>query len=81
MVNVAVKFFASCREAVGINETRVDASNVEEVLSILRNQYPRLTLTLGEISIALNTRYLKSIENVQLREGDVVALLPPISGG
>eukprot|EP00546_Thalassionema_frauenfeldii_P010882 CAMPEP_0178926670 /NCGR_PEP_ID=MMETSP0786-20121207/18683_1 /TAXON_ID=186022 /ORGANISM="Thalassionema frauenfeldii, Strain CCMP 1798" /LENGTH=56 /DNA_ID=CAMNT_0020601861 /DNA_START=98 /DNA_END=268 /DNA_ORIENTATION=+ len=51
---------------------------------ILAEKYPRLAdLVLDEdnITLALNEEYVPSGESLPLRNGDTVALIPPISGG
>ena len=50
----------------------------------LSEKFPKLSdLVLDEesITLALNEEYLPSGEIVQLKDGDTVALIPPISGG
>lgn len=68
-------------------KTKIDSSN-ESMLSfrrkILAEKYPKLAdLVLDEdnITLALNEEYVPSGESLPLRNGDTVALIPPISGG
>ena len=51
---------------------------------ILAEKYPKLaSLVLDEesLTLALNEEYVPTGEVVPLKAGDVVALIPPISGG
>ena len=51
---------------------------------VLAEQYPKLkTMVLDEdnLTLALNEEYVMTKIPKQLKEGDVVALIPPISGG
>lgn len=50
----------------------------------LSEKYPKLaSLVLDEdnLTLALNEEYVPSGENLPLKGGDTVALIPPISGG
>lgn len=81
---VTVRFFASTRELVGINFLEVDLDHadptVADLLLSLRNSFPGINDQLKEASIAVNRRYILSTSE-KLRNGDVIAILPPISGG
>jgi molybdopterin converting factor small subunit len=51
---------------------------------VLAEQYPKLkTMVLDEdnLTLALNEEYVMTKIPKRLKEGDVVALIPPISGG
>jgi molybdopterin converting factor small subunit len=51
---------------------------------VLAEQYPKLkTMVLDEdnLTLALNEEYVMTNVPKQLKKGDVVALIPPISGG
>lgn len=81
---VAVKFFALCREITGITSMNVDFEEnsvpISSLLSKVCEKYPKLSPKLDSISIAVNTKYERDM-NYMLSAGDVVAFLPPISGG
>eukprot|EP01041_Mallomonas_annulata_P010453 gene10453-21813_t len=80
---VNVKFFASCREQTGLNSISIeipgDFSNTTTLKGILLSQFPVLNAGMEEVSLAVNKKYIR--EEVILRDGDEVALIPPISGG
>lgn len=79
-----MKFFASCREQTGGESvTQVEIISGEtttaDVLDLLLQKYPQLGNGIQEVKIAVNRSYIETPQ--VLREGDEVALLPPISGG
>ena len=85
-INIHVKFFASCRELVGESSVTVSLPVVEgegtstvELLRVLEDMFPSLKGGLSEVSLAVNKQYVDGCS--VLREGDEVALLPPMSGG
>ena len=92
-VNIKVLFFASAREAVGgltstfikLSEEGDDAvANTTTLRSKLATLYPKLaSLVLDEenITLALNEEYVPFGIVMTLKDGDTVALIPPISGG
>jgi molybdopterin synthase sulfur carrier subunit len=78
---VTIKFFASLREEMGKKMEEVlihEGSTVEEVLEVIKEAYPRLRKR-RNLVIAVNG-IRSGLEQV-LKEGDIVALLPPVSGG
>ena len=75
-MSIQVKFFASLREKVGINETKVDkASTADEVWNITTNNAERP----ANILIAINLEYAKF--DTPINDGDEVAFFPPVTGG
>jgi MoaE-MoaD fusion protein len=71
---VTVKLFAGLRERAGWSSREIEAATVGEVWAALR---------LGEepegLLYAVNREYAR--RDRELREGDEVALIPPVSGG
>jgi molybdopterin converting factor subunit 1 len=86
-ITVQVLFFASARQAANVTETAVilpQQCTCRDLRQSLAQQYPALaTLVLDEesITLALNEEYVNANENPMLKNGDVVAIIPPISGG
>ena len=91
-VNIKVLFFASAREAVGgltstsimLSEEGDEVANTTTLRSTLATLYPKLaSLVLDEenITLALNEEYVPFGMVMTLKDGDIVALIPPISGG
>ena len=89
MVRIKILFFASAREAAGdISEASIILSSEDANTSGIRNKlaalYPRLAELVKDednITLALNEEYVARGQNVSLKEGDTIALIPPISGG
>ena len=88
-VEIRVLFFASAREAVGgTAEIKLNLATEQAKTSGVRQrlaeEYPKLAdMVLDEdsITLALNEEYVGVGENIPLKTGDTVALIPPISGG
>ena len=88
---VRILFFASAREAAGnINkmDLELDATDGSDdtgaLRKILAEKLPNLaSMVLDEdsITLALNEEYVQSGQIIPLKNGDTVALIPPISGG
>eukprot|EP00525_Craspedostauros_australis_P004100 CAMPEP_0198127466 /NCGR_PEP_ID=MMETSP1442-20131203/47211_1 /TAXON_ID= /ORGANISM="Craspedostauros australis, Strain CCMP3328" /LENGTH=89 /DNA_ID=CAMNT_0043787437 /DNA_START=25 /DNA_END=294 /DNA_ORIENTATION=+ len=89
MAQVKVLFFASAREAADDTssttmELKQDEANTNALRKALAERYPKLSaLVLDEenITLALNEEYVPSGQVLPLKDGDTVALIPPISGG
>ena len=79
-MKIKIKFFASCREIAGTNEVELQVKKGETVsgiLTALRQKFPRLSLS--DIMVAVNQEF--AAPGYILKDGDEVALLPPVSGG
>jgi sulfur-carrier protein len=88
MIQIKILFFASAREAVsGLAETSIkvkEGCTTNELRKILADQYPRLAdmvLNQDILTLALNEEYVATGQDPVLKDGDTVALIPPISGG
>ncbi len=88
MARVRVKLFANFREAAGIKEVEVSAATVKNVLDFLIDEYPKLRDMFYEkgklrsyVNIMVNGRNVRRDVSYKLRDGDVVAIFPPVSGG
>ncbi|CAN0320032.1 unnamed protein product [Phaeothamnion confervicola] len=80
-----VLFFASARELAGVSSTEVElpgeASSTSALRRRLAEQIPALAPIAATITLAVNHEYLPVEEDAPLKDGDEVALIPPISGG
>lgn len=77
-----MKFFASYRETVGKEEVDVDVeenTDITALLEVIKLAHPELG-TLSETLIVSVNREYATFDTV-LKNGDEVALLPPVSGG
>ena len=91
-ITIKILFFASAREMVGgLSSTTItlplppDQPGVrpQDVRNHLASSYPSLLPIIHEVTLALNLEYLTraSESQVWIKQGDEVALIPPISGG
>lgn len=76
---IEVLFFAELREAVGQEKVTVEAAGY--TIKQLKNQWlKRYELeTIDNAMVAINEEYAK--EDDILAAGDIVAFIPPVSGG
>ncbi len=74
-------FFASIREAAQRNEIGLDfpGTRVVEAISHLQNQFPDIADKINKAQVAVNEEYAD--RDTELKEGDTIALIPPVSGG
>lgn len=94
-MKVKVLFFASIRDLTGVSEVVLDVDASSTVLDVIkrlaelygdefRGYVFRDELSLNpHIRLALNGDYLDSsrVGEFRLGDGDVIAVLPPVSGG
>ncbi len=91
MARVSVKMFATVREAAGMQECALEADNLADLISKLRSSLgPALSKILDQLDsypeglvILVNGLNVNrgSRMTVKLRDGDDVAVFPPVSGG
>lgn len=82
-MKITIRLFASYRDLVGRSEFDLElgeAASVADVLDHLKGLFPKLSERLGSNTlIALNAEYT-SLAN-PVKDGDEMALFPPVSGG
>jgi len=88
-MKVTVRYFARYRSLVGKGEEELEIPNgitVGELIEVLKERHPALRDEvfaedddLADVNVSRNGRYV-SFDEV-LRDGDIVALFPPVSGG
>jgi len=75
-----LRLFASAREAAGVAVDRVDAATLADALDEARMRYgEHFAAVLERSRVWVNGQPVDG--DTPLREGDVVAVLPPVSGG
>ncbi len=80
-MNIKILFFGITRDLVAqssINFTISPKSTVKELKVALLKTFPKLE-KYAQFSIAVNESY--ALETAILKENDVVAIIPPVSGG
>jgi len=81
-MRVTVRFFASHREATGLSTYVADVpdgSSAADVLRSLYRPFPKLESASGTVAFAVNRNQVTPA--TPLRDGDELALLPPMAGG
>jgi len=88
-MRVKVRYFARYRSLVGKSEEELevpDGITIRELVEILKERHSALKNEvfaedddLADVNVSLNGRYARFDE--VLRDGDTVALFPPVSGG
>ncbi|MFV8829860.1 molybdopterin converting factor subunit 1 [Alkalihalobacterium sp. APHAB7] len=75
-----VLLFAQLEEIVGEREIEIKSEpiTVQQLKKVLLEKYPNLR-SLDSTIVAVNEEYVKN--DTPLKENDVVALIPPVSGG
>lgn len=80
-MKVIIYYFAAVRELVGLSEETLEVpasvGSVEQLLELLCKRHP--SLILEGVRIARNEEFCA--EDAPLSDGDVIALIPPVSGG
>uniref|UniRef100_A0A336KR50 Molybdopterin synthase sulfur carrier subunit n=1 Tax=Culicoides sonorensis TaxID=179676 RepID=A0A336KR50_CULSO len=84
---VKILFFAKARElAGGITETQLQLPDLDQhccsdLLTLICDKY-NLNLIKESIILAINEQYCDNLsEFIQLKTGDEIAIIPPLSGG
>jgi molybdopterin converting factor subunit 1 len=80
---VRMLYFAAVRELVGIVEENLElpasVRSVADLPGYLERAHPVLEGRLRGVRIAVNETFATADE--QLKDGDVIALIPPVAGG
>ena len=76
-------FFAGAKDIVGKNEQEFEVEtnfSSEQFSDLLLSSYPELKDIWGSCILAVNLKYIDGAP-ITLKDGDEVAVIPPISGG
>lgn len=82
MITVSVRLFAGLRQLIGERELEMrlpEGATIALLRDRLGEQYPIVIALLPTLVCAIDEEYVESSQ--PLREGDHVALIPPVSGG
>jgi molybdopterin synthase sulfur carrier subunit len=83
MARIRVLYFAGLREAIGLAEETLDlpagVATVEELCAHLAARHGAYAERRAFVRVARNEAFAADDERVS--DGDVVALIPPVSGG
>jgi molybdopterin synthase sulfur carrier subunit len=82
-VKVKLLFFAAVRELVGRDEEEVelpaDVCTIQQLSAHLEQRYEPLRDRMRSVRLARNEEFAGP--NETMKEGDVIALIPPVAGG
>jgi len=81
-IRVKVLYFGQTRDISGSGEEEFslpDRSTVGSLLEVASSKHGRLAKMKGATQVALNEEMADGEE--RLKDGDVVALIPPVAGG
>jgi molybdopterin converting factor subunit 1 len=81
MDGIKILLFGAAADRAGTRETYLQADEVtlDELWSLLLEQYPSLSPMRNTLAFAVNGEYARGDTHVS--PGDEVAVLPPVSGG
>ncbi|MDC1529214.1 molybdopterin converting factor subunit 1 [Gammaproteobacteria bacterium] len=83
---IAVHFFASIREALGVEHKKLDlpahVETVEQLVTFLAQQHgDNWSDILGKGSVMVAVNHEIAERSARLQAGDEVAFFPPVTGG
>jgi molybdopterin converting factor subunit 1 len=77
-----VLLFAQVRETLGKSRLTIELparATVGDALNALAAQHPEIAMMRSRLAVAVNEKYQSA--STILHDGDVMALIPPVSGG
>ncbi len=80
-MKIKVLYFAEAERIVGVREEIVEFSgkSVGELLDYLVSKHPNLDVLVNKIAVAVNMEYVD--KDALLKNGDTLAIIPPVQGG
>ncbi|MEZ0322893.1 MAG: molybdopterin converting factor subunit 1 [Hydrogenothermaceae bacterium] len=80
-MKVKVLYFSSLKEKIGkpFEEIDIEESSLEDLKRKITQLHPEISDYLNKIMFAVNEEYVST--DIVLKDGDTVALIPPVSGG
>ncbi len=81
-MKIKLLYFSSLKDKLKKSSEEIEVDEniiVSQLLDFLKEKYPAIKDNLDNVMIAVNEEYKD--KNYLLKDGDVVALIPPVSGG
>ena len=81
-MRIRVKLFAIVKERAGVGELSLElpeGADVAPASAALKEKFPAVAAFLGRAAFAVNREYVDA--TTPLRDGDELAVIPPVSGG
>ena len=80
-MKIKTLFFGITTDFVGASQLQIDIdenTSIKDFKIVLKNSYTQLE-NINSYAIAVNEEY--ATDDIELKESDVVAIIPPVSGG
>jgi molybdopterin converting factor subunit 1 len=81
-MQIQIRLFSIAKDLAGVEEQRLDIEEGEQadaVFRYLETLHPSFRMWQSSMRLAVNHEYVHN--NHPLRDGDEVAVIPPVSGG
>lgn len=81
-MKIKIELFSVYREAIGEKEIEIeikDDAKIKDIIQFLTKKYPSIRKFIGYAIFSINHEYAD--ENRSVKEGDEIAIFPPIGGG
>jgi len=81
-LKVKILYFSSIKDKIKKREEILEIpenTTVYQLVKILEKKYPDISDPLHTVMIAVNEEYVDN--ETELKEGDIIAIIPPVSGG
>ena len=83
-MRVKCLFFAASKDVTGVQEkelTYAEGTKTDALIANLIEQFPGLGPIFQSAVLAVNQEYIDPESPIELKDGDEIAVIPPISGG
>ena len=80
-MKIKILFFGMVKDITNKSSVELKFDKNEDVnylVSLLEKKYPKL-LSINDFSVAVNEEYVE--RDIVLKNNDIVAIIPPVSGG
>lgn len=81
-MKIRIRFLSYLHTTVGVKILERDVTpclTLDEILQILKTEFPQLARTIPNLTVTVNRQVVDP--QIRLKEGDEIALFPPVSGG
>ncbi|MFL2756287.1 MAG: MoaD/ThiS family protein [Dehalococcoidia bacterium] len=83
-MEITVLYFASYKDKSGINKEYLlleltNEYTISDILEIILTNHPNISTPKDKIVVAINEEY--QTHEYKINDGDIIALIPPVSGG
>jgi molybdopterin converting factor subunit 1 len=82
LISITILYFARVKDITGVKKETMDLppnTSIKKLLAKISLSYPDIESILNVVKISVNYKIIDM--NTILKDGDEVALLPPVSGG